>query len=213
MKAAFLIDGFNVYNSIRQLQKDGHGNFRWFDIRRYCHSLLSSLSDGKTRVDIHSAHFFTASPTHFLHSNRKRLNKHSLYCQVLRDSLVTVHLGAFMQTGEYCQDCHSEASTFKEKKTDVSIAINAIKLGNNPDVDIVVIISGDTDQIPTIDYFKEAYPSKRIVIVFPYDRSAFEISQTGVQTIQMKVESYSKFQFPDPYVATNGNCTKKPIDW
>jgi hypothetical protein len=41
-RATFVIDGFNLYHSIRDIEHDSGVNCRWLDVHSLCESIVSS---------------------------------------------------------------------------------------------------------------------------------------------------------------------------
>ena len=66
MRVAFLIDGFNVYHSIREAIKDGGGSLKWLDYLGLCKSYLSVFGRD---AQIVSVTYFSVYATHLQQSH------------------------------------------------------------------------------------------------------------------------------------------------
>lgn len=101
-KYHFLIDGFNLYHSIVDVNNLTKKNCKWLDIKSLCASYLPLFSKG---AQITSIHYFSA---YAHHTGKKKfdqdkkpilqnhtVDRHSTYVQSLENSGVTTHLHRF----------------------------------------------------------------------------------------------------------------------
>ncbi|MDH4129525.1 MAG: hypothetical protein OEV44_12260 [Spirochaetota bacterium] len=61
MRTSFLIDGFNLYHSIKDAEKFNNTKLRWLDLYSLCESYLPNID---TKAKIESIHYFSAHATH-----------------------------------------------------------------------------------------------------------------------------------------------------
>ncbi len=60
-RVAFLVDGFNVYHSIREAIKDGSGSSKWLDYHSLCRSYLNVFG---RKAHLERVVYFSAYATH-----------------------------------------------------------------------------------------------------------------------------------------------------
>ena len=87
-----LIDGFNLYHSLRDCERDTGARVRWLDLRSLCSSLLHALPGDCTLGEVV---YFSALAHHIELSRPGTIVRHQQYIDVLRASGVTIRLGHF----------------------------------------------------------------------------------------------------------------------
>jgi len=109
--------------------------------------------------------YFTASPLNPEKSNRQGafLNANKL----LNGSKFEVIRGKYLKKIIECPNCKYAISKPEEKKTDVNVAIRMIGDCVDNKTDIIVLVSGDSDLLPPIEFIQHKYPSKKIRVYFP----------------------------------------------
>jgi uncharacterized LabA/DUF88 family protein len=209
-RVVFLIDGFNVYHSIRQALEDGGGSLKWLDYQGLCRSYLSVFGR-EARVE--RVIYFSAYATHVQQTHPDVIVRHRRYVAALRGTGVETVMGRFKWHPRWCPTCQTEVPGYEEKETDVSIAVTLMELCLNDICDTAAIISGDTDLLPAIRAVKRLRSEKQIWVVFPYKRFNLELDQTADRTIKIKRAKYAKHQLPDPVTLSDGSVVAKPAGW
>lgn len=84
MRLAFLIDGLNVYHSIKvALKEKVVTHAKWLDYQAFCQSLpldVSYLEQNSSKVVC--VYYFSALPTHI--ANKSVLDRHLIYIDALK---------------------------------------------------------------------------------------------------------------------------------
>lgn len=93
------------------------------------------------------------------------------------------------------------------------MALMAIEVGSYNAVDSVVLITADTDQVPTIQQFKKLYPQKQIGVFFPLNRSSADLERPAHFSGKLKINDFERHQLPDSYTLKNGDVLTKPSHW
>lgn len=81
-------------------------------------------------------------------------------------------------------------------------------------VDIIVLITADSDQIPTIKTIKQRFPGKKLKIYFPPCRTSFKITNEAKSVVYLENQEYKFIASIMEFMITNG--TKKysrPPEW
>jgi uncharacterized LabA/DUF88 family protein len=203
------VDGFNLYHSIddaikNSVQPKPHfSKYKWLDI----HSLVQKFLVKDDRLD--RIYYFSA----IAEWNVDKAKRHKTYIEALQTTHVRIVLGKFINNERICLNCKSAAYSPIEKRTDVNISVRMIRHAFQDKYDKAVLISGDSDQIPTISCIKELYPKKIIYSVIPFNRKANEIKRIAHLHGHVDERKLKTSLFPDKIVLPNGREIFKPIEW
>jgi len=212
-RVAFLIDGFNVYHSVKQAIKDGEkGSLKWLDYRALCESYVRSSVFGKAAT-LGRVVYFTAYATHLTATRPDVVQRHRLYVSALESRGIEVIPGRFKWKPRWCPKCKQDVPGHEEKETDVSIAVTMLEMGVTNASETIVVVTGDTDLIPAIRIVRRLCPDKQLWAVFPYARFNEELRQVAHGSIKIKRKTYGAFQLPDPVTLPDGSVIRKPASW
>lgn len=205
MQVAFLIDGFNLYHSIRDVISDRHGgaNLKWLDIRGLCSAILRDPAQLPRTAWVSDIQYFTALAKHMEARSPRIVQRHRAFIDAQQALGVTVHLGAFKRT----------AKGFEEKETDVAIGVALLEIFHNSDADCVFIMSGDTDIMPALRAARRMYSGCRIGFAFPYKRQNNSLRDAADMHVRIRAHRYAKHILPNPVVATDGREIHCPSEW
>lgn len=173
---AWLIDGFNLYHAICSLERsEVTGGLRWLDPRELAKRCLQASE----RAEIW---YFTATPYHLKTLDPVSLNAHLAYQRALTALRPKVHLetGAFSQEKVMRRDREGRMmrwSEWREKGTDVSLALRAVSLANDKSVSALTVVSGDSDFVPLAKLFNTTFPSLTLRFAFPPGRFSHNLAQ------------------------------------
>lgn len=212
-RIAFVVDGFNVYHSLRSASSDlglkGSGT-RWLNIRSLCDSYLYLISKDATNVGIY---YFSALATHLQTVSPHAVARHKSYISCLEDSGVTVELSRFKDKIVRCHGCKTNIKRHEEKETDVAIAVKVLELLFTHACDVCLIVSGDTDIVPAVKTAQRMFPTKQIGFLLPYKRHNQELASIGNLHFKLKKDAYVRHQFTDPVILRDGRSIARPTSW
>lgn len=231
MRVAFVVDGFNLYHSIRDAEKlVADRPQRWLDLRNLCTSYLPHF--GRSAV-LEGIYYFSAFAKHLAATHPDIEARHQTYVDALRSTGVEVSLANFKARDKYiplrhCRfrlgrtkgtvripipKCSLIFTRAEEKETDVAIVSKMFELLHRGTADAVVLISGDTDLLPGIRTARTLFPAATIAVCFPYRRHNAELKNAVRRSFKISKEQYAKHQLPDPIVLPNGHVIRKPAKW
>ena len=96
-RVTYLVDGFNLYHSLRDVERQYGRSAKWLDLKSLCESYLHDIRRIVGELtSLGSIHYFSAPPTHL--SNPDKLKRHQLYMRCLRRTGVQVQLQRFKET-------------------------------------------------------------------------------------------------------------------
>lgn len=208
MRVRFVIDGFNVYHSLKEAghvldKKNGSTGCRgtrWLDLNRLCSEFIKNRLPGAT---IEHIQYFSAHATHLQTRKPTTVARHATYISALECTGVEPVLGKFKKS----------RNGFEEKETDVAIAVHLMAALALDKCDTVVIVSGDTDLAPAIRVAKATFPTKKIGVLFPYRRHNRELEQLADKHMKASPGLYLACQLPNPVTSSSGSIFAKPATW
>ena len=211
MRIGFLVDGFNLYHSLKDYQAFRKICVKWLDIHSLCNSYISEFG---RNARITSIYYFSAHAKHRIKIKKDPdvINRHQTYIRALKTTKVNIELGIFKEKNSKCYLCHKSLKHFEEKETDVAIAAKMFELFHYEKVDHITLVTGDTDLIPAIKTCKILY-NNDISVLFPYKRSNDAYKKYTAKAIKIKGDRYEKHQFVPSITASSGKIIKKPKSW
>jgi uncharacterized LabA/DUF88 family protein len=210
-RVSFLIDGFNLYHSVKDLYDITGIKAKWLNLSSLCQSYVYLFGKDAVMKDIF---YFSAYPNHLKTSRPDTIARHKDFVACLEDLGVKVQLGRFKEKKVYCSNCNKYIIKHEEKETDVAIAIKIIELFHTDSCDLQVIVSGDTDLAPAIRTSIKLFPLKQICFAFPFNRKMKELSNLStLPSFSISSSNYQKHLLPDPYTLKSGRIINKPSKW
>ena len=209
--SVFLVDGFNLYHSLRDAEVDlESGGMRWLNVR----SLLEALNSSAIRCPkVDSVHFFTALSHHQAKTSPGILGRQQKYLSALKSTGIKIEFGRFKRASNTCGSCGTSVKRREEKESDVAIASKLSEALASPEVDTAGLVSGDTDLVPAVRTAKRMYPSKRVLCLFPHRRMNKDLSAVADRSFSIRSEMYRRHQFPERLSLPNGKQICKPEQW
>jgi uncharacterized LabA/DUF88 family protein len=210
MRTTFLIDGFNLYHSILDLERKYGSKAKWLDI----HSLLKSYLPNISReATLNSIYYFTAIRYHLQNIDPDTINRHKKYIEVLESFGINVEYGKFKRKIVRCKLCKGDFPKYEEKETDIAIINKLWELVIDNNNDVYVIVTGDTDIIPGLRTIKRKFPRIKLFLIFPFDRKNDELIQLVDGNFKISREKYLAHQLSNPFILSTGKQIEKPANW
>lgn len=209
-RVTFIIDGFNVYHSLCDAERDLKGrSTKWLNLRSLCQGYLHLF--GRSAV-LEEIFYFSALAKHLEATHPDVTKRHRDYLSCLEHEDVKIVLNRFKKKTLRCPSCSESFKRFEEKETDVAIATQLLELLVTDACDTVVLVTGDTDLAPVFRTAERLFPHKKTVFAFPYRRKNKELAQLARGSFEIGKEQYAKHQFPNHVVSGTISVTK-PSSW
>jgi len=205
-----LIDGFNLYHSLRDCERDTGARVRWLDLRSLCSSLLHALPGDCTLGEVV---YFSALAHHIELSRPGTIVRHQQYIDVLRASGVTIRLGHFKRRRVVCPVCRAARDRYEEKETDVAIASRLLAPESRERFDLALIVTGDTDLVPAVETARSGPAALAVAVAFPYRRVNRQLRFAADSSLRLGRASYLRHQFPAAALGSDGGLVLRPIEW
>jgi len=210
-RTVFLVDGFNLYHSLRTASKDlGGASTKWLNLPQLLESYLPAIGGRATTEKIY---YFSALATHLEKRQPGITSRHRMYIDSLKSLGVESVLGRFKPKQVYCRQCRQSTQHFEEKETDVAISIKLFEILHKDEADTVTLVTGDTDLAPAVRTVRSIFPTKRIWFLFPYKRKNNELARLADGHCNIKKARYSQHQFPQSITLQSGRVVTKPENW
>lgn len=210
MRVIFLIDGFNLYHSVLQIEKDTGYCTKWLDISSLCKSYLHLF--GK-KANLEDIFYFSAIPYYLNNTNPNKILRHKKYITCLKSTNIQTILGRFKEKTIYCNKCKSWVLHREEKETDVAIGVKLMEIFFRNECDIAILFSGDTDLTPALKECQSLFNNKKVMFAFPYKRKNKELDSLAPDSFSLNYKQYIKYQFPNPVTLKSGLQIYKPSKW
>ena len=194
------VDGFNLYHSLAD--EPNYSKYKWLNIRK----LLELYVAPK---DLREVYYFTSLTTW----NADKMSRHKVLLRAFEQVGASIVYGEFRRRDRYCPNCKTHYIAHEEKQTDVNIAIYLFRLAIEDRYDTALILSGDSDLIPSIKAVKATFPSKRTGVLIPIGRRAEELKATCDFSIKIREKNLAKCQFENPLKMSDGSFLEKPHTW
>jgi len=155
------VDGFNFYYGLRT-EKRLNPQWRqtyWINMVQLFEQFL-----GVDQV-LEKVIYFTASPL-----NKDKNSRQSAFLnanKLINGKKFEVVRGKYLDKTIVCPKCKYSISRPEEKKTDVNLSIRMVADCVQNKTDILILVSGDSDFIPPVEFIQKNYPDKNIRVYFP----------------------------------------------
>lgn len=159
MRAAFYVDGFNLYHAVADL---GEPFLKWCNLRRLAEILIPSNTESVVKVVFCSAYYPGDSLKRF---------RHDEYLKALRIHDVEIVMGHYVREPKGCNACGSAWQKPTEKETDINVALSLYHDAWADVFDKAYLVSGDSDQAATAKFFRAHFPKKELITVAPPGRN------------------------------------------
>jgi len=197
----FFVDGFNLYHA---LQDDKSlWKYKWLDLKKLCSLFIPRTGQ------ISFVKYFSA----FAIWDPKKIQRHKKYIAALEATGVETILGKFKWKERKCRKCRQKYETYEEKQTDVNIAIEIFRASMEDDFDQAVIVSGDSDLIPSIRAARSAFPTKKFGLIIPIFRRSEDLKNSVHFHQKMKQKHLVSSQFADPVTLPDKTQIYRPPSW
>jgi len=190
-RAIAYIDGFNLYNGL--MSRD-LGHFRWLD---YGALMSAFVQDGEVLAQ---TKVFTSLMTH----EPERLARQKLYLRAVeKRGGVEIIAGEFVRKATDCSACGQTYKRPQEKKSDVSLACHLVADAFDHKLDVVFIVSADSDLTPAVELVKQRFGVNIRLLEVP-GRHSKQLVRLADTHLHVTARMLSAAQLPDPVEYAGG---------
>jgi uncharacterized LabA/DUF88 family protein len=204
IKAYAYVDGYNLYNGIMEPIRDGDhnvvaiplGKYRWLNIHEYIYSFLPK------DYDLVKIYYFTATVRGRPDSKKRQ----QIYWKAL-DTLPNLE----RQLGNQIPD--PKRGGYVEKQSDVNLALQMYCDASEGKTNSIVLVGGDSDQVPTIRRIQNLNKGIEFFVIFPPKRFSQDIADIITPHYKTSVAILSAAQFPEIIKVDGLSDIIKPSEW
>lgn len=207
-RIAAFVDGYNLYHGINDTDDGAMRCWLWVDL----HELVRRIAP-KDSTEIVAINYYSAQRG--TQGSRDRQAAFIAANQELHRKEFRPVMG-FMKAKE--PDCMSSScllpgTKWVEKRSDVNLAVDMV-LGATkpaPDYDMAVLITGDADQVRSVEAVQEA--GRKVIVAFPPGRYSDELRDAcSIETQNISSTRLRQSQMQDE-VVVGGWVARRPTEW
>jgi uncharacterized LabA/DUF88 family protein len=199
------VDGFNFYYGIKRQKKIDADwqRFYWIDFVKLFNYFL-----GSNQV-LSKVIYFTAHPL----NDNKRIRQEALFNanKLLNGDKFEIIKGKYADRQIICPRCDYPINKPEEKRTDVNIAVRMIEDCILDNVDLIILVSADSDLVPPLEFIQKHFSNKKIKVHFPptlkssYIKSNIAIHKSKIIELQNNKNKFNNSVMSD--IVSVGNKT------
>ena len=199
-RAAFYVDGFNVYHALDALKKP---HLKWLDWWALGELIIPSKSESLAKVVL-----CTAIKTNDV---QKQL-RHRRYVAALESTGVQCLKGHFADDPRACRSCGNKWMAPVEKQGDVNLAISIVDDAHRNLFDHCYLVTADGDQAATARMMRERFPDKRLTsVILPGQRHNKVILSFGARPLTLNESHLERSLFPK--LIPGPNAISRPAEY
>jgi uncharacterized LabA/DUF88 family protein len=206
-RIVFLVDGFNLYHALdyspNAPNPKRYHKYKWLSLIKLAQAYITAQDT------IAGIYYFTTLATW----DQRKVAKHRLFIKANEMEGVQVVFGEFKRKQKRCTMCHKYFWTVEEKQTDVNIALKLFQLAVQDVYDKAIIISGDTDLLPSMKAVQVTFPTKTIGVVIPIGRASEDFKKNADFHFKMKEKQLQASRFLDIITLPDGGTLQCPPSW
>jgi hypothetical protein len=151
--------------------------------------------------------YFTA----YMTWDQTKSHRHKAYTDALTASNVECIIAKFQKTKKHCQTMQRYCHFHEEKQTDVGFSSRILADCLTNGVDRVILITADSDQVPTVAAIRGLKPQTSILIACPPGRGAIakELSYVAHDSREISAGRIEKCLFPGNVKNASGKVVAK----
>lgn len=197
------IDGFNLFHGLKSARQEHRWpNFYWLNLEALCESFVTHPKK------LMAVKYFTAR----VRADPEKTRRQNAYIDALGTlTLVDVIEGRMQAHEGSCAHCNTTFKVWKEKKTDVNIAVSMVVDAHEDNFDEAILITGDTDLVAPIKAVKSA--GKKIFVAAPPFRFTAELKSVSDGFFKITKSQLRDSQFDPVLFVGNGFKLSKPARW
>jgi uncharacterized LabA/DUF88 family protein len=215
-RVGFFVDGFNLYHSVAKVAAEtADDSVKWLDLQCLARGILPLISP---TASLASIYYFTALPEHLYLADPGRLQRHRTYVRALKAQGTTRSIVVFGRIAQQQVQVRTAlgpvvGSLWREKGTDVALAMALLREASKGYIDEAVIISGDADYLPAVKVFREMYPNIGLRFAFPRGRASKELLREAPNSFTLTSAAYLSHRLPECIRLPSGKWLHCPAEW
>ena len=213
-KTIVYIDGYNLYYGL--LKGSPH---KWLDLSTFARKLLPDDHD------IIAVKYFTSCTLTYPHDNAA-VERQNIYLQAIQSLANIKVISGFFKKNKVlmpvaevqCKECEVPNNglvrvvRLEEKRSDVNLAVEMMVDAAQSDVECLVVITGDADQVGTIEAARWRF-HKTVVVFNPHERISDHLKKAASYYKNIPRDFPAKCQLSNVVMLANGRTVHRPAAW
>ncbi|MFQ6611113.1 MAG: NYN domain-containing protein, partial [Fidelibacterota bacterium] len=129
--------------------------------------------------------------------------------------IIEIFKGFYLSKPVTCKNCGHTFTKMEEKKTDVNISVQMLTDCFQKKVDVIFLVTGDTDLVPPLKMIRKNFPHIWIIILSPPKRQNNELKDKSISHHYLTIgkAKIRKYQLSNTITLKNGVNISKPEEW
>ena len=204
-KVIVYVDGYNFYYGLR----NGGSGWRrtyWLDIVQLFERMMLA------NQELIEVNYYSARP---VDDPQARNNQEELFSANVLNPKFKLHLGHYKKKKFKCQNCGFKNKTYEEKESDVRVATGMLTDVFAKRCDTTIIVSADSDMIPSVEIIKAFAPYHSVVDFVPPNQRSFALAGKcdAVLWMEQYKARFVQSMLPNEIVLDNGHVLRRPENW
>ena len=214
-KTIVYIDGYNLYYGLLK-----GTSYKWLDLVKFAKLLLP------TGYEVVEVKYFTSCALTYPHDPAS-VERQNIYLQALRGLKSLKIIKEFFKKNkvmmpvyeESCCGCPTAKNGYvrvvklEEKRSDVNLAVEMLVDASVDEVDSLVLITGDSDQVGTIEAVRSRF-GKEVIVCNPHPRFSTNLKNAADSYKNIARNLPAVCQLSDEVsVGTHGSVARRPEAW
>lgn len=196
------VDGFNFYYGLKQ---KGWKKFYWLDIVKFFEKMMTP------NQELVEVNYFSARP----HDDEASRKQDLFFMANKLNPKFHLILGKYLKKDLKCPNCKKIIHTFEEKETDVRVATQMINDVYHKRCDITIIVSADSDMVPSIEIIREISSTHKVFAYFPPLKHSVTLTNScdAVRKLSGYASRFNQSMLPNEVTLPNGYVAHRPDNW
>jgi uncharacterized LabA/DUF88 family protein len=204
-KVIVYVDGYNFYYGLR----NGGSRWKrtyWLDIVKFFEKMM--LPD----QELVEVNYYSARP---IDDTQAYDNQDKLFKVNEENPKFMLHLGRYKKKKFRCQNCGFKNKTYEEKESDVRVATGMLSDVYTKRCDITIVVSADSDMIPSVEIIKDFAPDHPVHVFVPPTQKSFALAGKCDHVIWLEQYRARFVQsiLPDEIKLKSGHIIHRPENW
>ena len=157
-------------------------------------------------------HYYSARP---LNDQQAYDNQDDFFCANQQNPKFKLHLGRYKKKKFKCQNCGFKNDTYEEKESDVRVATGMLVDVFSKRCDITVVVSADSDMIPSVEISKNFAPEHPVYAFIPPTQESYALVSKCDKTIWLEryKARFIQSMLPEEVTLESGHTVRRPDNW
>ena len=204
-KVIVYVDGYNFYYGL----KNGGERWKrlyWLDVVKFFERMMLP------EQELVEVNYYSARPVDY---PQAYYNQDKFFQANETNPKFKLHLGLYKKKKIKCQNCGFKIKTYEEKESDVRVATGMLTDLFTKRCDITIVVSADSDMIPSVEIIKNFAPEHPVHVFVPPTQKSFALANKCDHVVWLEhyKARFVQSMLPDEVTLSNGHILQRPNNW